>query len=73
MMHAQCFIARGALWEQAWFELCLLRTRKTFSGELFGLGLWGALLAIIHSLIKIPLTAVYETWIMDDGSQEQPF
>ena len=40
-----CFIARSALCEQAWFKICLLRTRKTFVGELelFGFGFLGAI------------------------------
>ena len=43
VMHGPCFIARSALWEQAKFKICLLRTRKTFVGELFGFGFSGAI------------------------------
>ena len=55
MIHMR-FIARSALWEQAGFKICLLRTRKTFVGELFGFGVFVvvAKLPIIYSQLEIP-------------------
>ena len=56
MIHDPCFIARSALWEQAQFKICLLCTRKTFVGELFGFGVVVVLLklSIIYSQLEIP-------------------
>ena len=48
------FIARSALWEPAWFKIYLLRTRTTFVGELFGLGVLETIQR--EKPVSIPLT-----------------